>query len=120
MQVENKRKAPRFTLRLTGGAGAYTAGFDECGTVHCELVDVSAGGLKGRVLTPTKLCTPLVQGLSIELQSFASEQMEFLIGKTGEIAWLAPIGHEFGVRFDEEVDSDQVEALIFHFSSFFG
>lgn len=120
MNFDNKRKAPRFTLRLSGGAGAYTAGVADCGTADCELVDVSSGGLKGRLLTPDKLCPPLATGQEIELQSFASRQMDFLRGKTGVVAWLTPIGHEFGVRFHEDVDPDQVEAIIFHFSSFFG
>ena len=120
MQADNKRGTPRFTLRLTGGAGAYTAGVDQCGIAHCELVDVSAGGLKGRLLTPEKLCVPLQQGQSIELQSFASDQLEFMRGKTGVVAWVNLLGHQFGVRFHEDVDADEVEALIFHFSSFFG
>ncbi|BBD07958.1 PilZ domain-containing protein [Desulfovibrio ferrophilus] len=120
MPGEDKRAAPRFSLKLKGNSAAYTAEVAQCGTVHCELLDVSSGGLRGRLLNPDTLDTPLERGLVIELQSFASERLEFMQDKTGTIAWYNQLGSQFGVRFDDNLPKDDVEALIFHFSSFFG
>lgn len=119
MSGDEMRAAPRFSLKLKGGSGAYTAEVADCGTVHCELLDVSSGGLRGRLLAPDKLCAPMVQGQTVELQSFAAQKLDFMSGKTGSIAWTSDLGHQFGVRFDDNLPKDDVEALIFHFTSFF-
>lgn len=120
MRADDMRRAPRFSLRLSGGAGAYTAGSERSGTLHCEMLDVSAGGLKGRLLTGGRLLEPLSAGQQVELMSFASPQFNFMLGLTGEIAWINNLSRQFGIRFHQELDPDDVETLIFHFSGLFG
>jgi len=120
MPMIERRATPRFMLKLHEGNGALTALVDDCGSVHCELLDISSGGMRGRLLTPDKLCAPMREGQTIALTSFASRKLSFLAGKTGRIAWANTLGGEFGVQFHEELPPDQVEAMIFHFSTIFG
>ncbi|MBU1003315.1 MAG: PilZ domain-containing protein [Proteobacteria bacterium] len=119
MLGEDRRKTPRFQLKLTGGSGACTAQVAGCGSVRCELLDVSSGGLRGRLLASETLSSPVQQGQTIELQAFASERLGFMQGKTGTIAWFDNLGSQFGVCFDDNLPKDDIEALIFYFSSFF-
>lgn len=119
MPGKDRRTTPRFQLKLKGDYTAYTAHVAGCGMVQCELLDVGSGGLRGRLLNPDTLCAPMKRGQTIELQSFISERLDFMRGMTGAIAWFDDLGSQFGVSFDTNLSQDDVEALIFHFSSFF-
>lgn len=119
MDDADKRTHPRFMLRLKGNEGGYHAEVEDCGILFCELQDISSGGLRGKLADKDVPGMPLTQGQEIELSSFVSDKLEFVEGTTGIIAWTHPSARQFGVRFHDVLPKDDVEALIFHFTSIF-
>lgn len=119
MDDADKRSHPRFMLRLRGGEGGYHADVPECGLLFCELQDISSGGLRGKLADRNIPGMPLRQGQEIELHSFVSAKLDFVEGQTGTIAWTNDSARQFGVRFHKALPKDDVEALIFHFTSIF-
>lgn len=119
MPTQEQRTAPRFTIRLTEGASAYTANVESCGQINCELLDVSSGGLRGKLLNQNIDCSAIAQGADVALLSFASDSFDFMKDKTAKVAWVRDDSRQFGLQFTDGLTKDEVDALIFHFTYLF-
>lgn len=120
MREKEKRQTPRFTIRMTSGASAYSALSQTCGQINCELIDISSGGLRARLLNKDTACSALKQESQVELLSFSEDSFDFLVGTKGTIRWNRNDTRQFGLEFNEKIPADQVEAILFHFNYLFG
>lgn len=119
MPENDQRAAPRFMIRLKGGEAGHKAEVTDIGPMLCELQDISAGGLRAKLVDHAVRGMPLREEQTLELNSFVSDKFAFIEGATGAIAWTNDAARQFGVRFDAPIPQDEVEALIFHFTSIF-
>ncbi len=119
MSEAGRRKEHRFMLKLSGETGHCTAEVGGVALLDCELMDISSGGLRGLITSGQPMLAPLEKGHHIELTAFNSDNFDFVIGKTGVIAWYSDATRQFGVGFHEEIPHDEVEAMIFHFTFMF-
>jgi len=108
---QERRKWPRFTLRIFGSYNTCSIALDMVTMVDCSLYDVSRGGARIQ-LRPIKKIVPDVEvGQRIHFKDFLSQGFKPLSGLVGTVQWCDPASKSFGVRFDEPVDEEVVKAL---------
>ncbi len=109
---DERRRFPRFTLRIFGSYNTCTIALDMVTMVDCSLLDVNQGGVRIQ-LKPIKKVIPEVEvGQRIHFKDFLSDGFKPLSGITGTVQWCDPSTRTFGVRFDESVDEEVIKGLL--------
>ena len=107
-----RRKHPRFTLRIFGSYNTCTIALDMVTMVDCALLDVGCGGVRIQLKPIRKIIPDVEVGQKIDFKSFLSDAFKPLSGLTGTVQWCDPVSKSFGVRFDPPVPEEVVKGLI--------
>ena len=111
VHLGERRKCPRFTLRIFGSYNTCTIALDMVTMVDCSLMDVGRAGVRVQ-LRPIKKIVPDVEvGQAIHFKDFLSDSLKPLSGVTGVVQWWDPATRSFGIRFDKPVAEEVIKGL---------